>query len=58
MLDQALIAGDINELCSLIDKSASGETLFKSDGDNFAINESLAYVLHSFMPVISKQTNE
>jgi hypothetical protein len=52
MVSGKLVAADINFLCQLIDNDQGLE-----DNDNFVINEALAYVLHSFLPVLNDQTN-
>ena len=56
MLNDELLSSDINSLCELIDRGGMQDKIFMSQ-DNFAINESLAYILHSFLPIIEKQTN-
>lgn len=55
MLSSELLAQDINQMCFLIDKD--GNDIDNLSADNFAINECLAFILHSFLPVVHKQSN-
>lgn len=55
MVNPLLLADDITSLCQLIDKDS--EDLDTTGQDNFAINECLAYILHSFMPIVTKESN-
>ena len=50
MLNADILASDLNTLCELIDESSTDDD---TNGDNFAINESLAYILHAFMPAVT-----
>ena len=54
MLLPTLLAQDVNEMCRLIDKSTGNE----EETDNFAINECLAFVSHSLMPVLRHDDNQ
>ena len=55
MLHTNLIAQDILQMCKLIDQGKPDSN--ENSDDNFAINEVLAYVLHSFLPILVKTEN-
>lgn len=55
MLASDLLAADINSICQLIDKD--GNDIDNTAEDNFVINESLAYILHSFLPMVHKDAH-
>lgn len=52
MLASNLLSADINSLCQLIDKN--GNDFESVSTDNFTINECLAFILHSFLPMVHK----
>jgi hypothetical protein len=47
MLSSELLSNDLHTLCRQVDEASQAE-----DATNFAINESLSFVLHSLMPVL------
>ena len=53
MLTCLLLSQDINALCELIDKNS--DEGMQDSYDNFTINECLAYIRQSFLPVLLKQ---
>ena len=53
MLTCLLLSQDINALCELIDKNSDED--LQDSYDNFTINECLAYIRQSFLPVLLKQ---
>ena len=53
MLTCVLLSQDINALCELIDKNSDED--LQDSYDNFTINECLAYIRQSFLPVLLKQ---
>ena len=54
MLTSQLLSQDINSLCQLIDQNSDEGEL--DSYDNFTINECLAYMRESFLPVLQKNS--
>lgn len=54
MLGPSLLAQDINEMCRLIDQASSDE----ESADNFAMNECLAFISHTLMPVLKHDDHQ